>query len=192
MINKIKVLVLNQSFEPLQICTAKRAIVLLFSGKAQRVEDSDRSIASPTLVIVLPSVIRLNRYIPRPLKYTLAFNKKNILKRDNFTCQYCGRDSGERLTIDHVLPKSLGGRTVWENVVSACRACNLRKGNKTAVEANMELLRPPARPLSLFHLTLAAFSLNAAQGWQKYLPCTPSPVSRSPASLEEPSNARIS
>jgi len=173
MINKVKVLVLNQSYEPLHVCTARRAIVLLFSGKAQRVEDSHRVVASPSLIIVLPSVIRLNRYIHRPLKYTLAFNKKNILKRDHYTCQYCGRNSGEKLTIDHVLPRSLGGRTVWENVVSACRACNLKKGNKTVREANMELLRPPARPLSPFHLTLAAYSLHAAKGWQKYLVYNP-------------------
>jgi 5-methylcytosine-specific restriction endonuclease McrA len=174
MINKIKVLVLNQSYEPLQVCTAKRAIVLLFSGKAQRVEDSDRVISSPSLMMVLPSVIRLNRYIHRPFKYTLAFNKKNILKRDNFTCQYCERNGGERLTIDHVLPKSLGGRTVWENVVSACRGCNLKKGSKTLKEANMELLRAPARPLSPVHLLLAAFSVQAAKEWQKYLHFTPS------------------
>ena len=174
MINKIKVLVLNQSYEPLQICTAKRAIVLLFSGKAQRVEDSDRVVSSPSLMIVLPSVIRLNRYIHRPLKYTLAFNKKNILKRDNFTCQYCGRNGGEKLTIDHVLPKSLGGRTIWENVVSACRCCNLKKGNKTLKEVNMELLRAPARPLSPVHLLLAAFSVQAAKEWHKYLHFTPS------------------
>jgi len=131
-------------------------------------------IASPSLIIVLPSVIRLNRYIQRPLKFTLAFNKKNILKRDNFTCQYCGRNGGEKLTIDHVLPKSLGGRTVWENVVSACRACNLKKGNKPLHEVNMQLFRTPTRPLSPFHLILAAFSMQAAKEWQKYLPFTPS------------------
>jgi len=187
MIEKIKVLVLNQSYEPLQVCTAKRAIVLLFTGKAQRVEDSDRVIASPSLIIVLPSVIRLNRYIHRPLKYTLAFNKKNILKRDNYTCQYCGRNSGEKLTIDHVLPRSLGGRTIWENVVSACQACNLKKGNKTLQGANMQLLRFPARPLSPLHLTLAAFSMQAAKGWQKYLAFTPSGLSGTFRSFHHPS-----
>ena len=159
---------------------------MLFSGKAQRVEDSDRVVASPSLLLVLPSVIRLNRYIRRPLRHNLAFNKKNILKRDNYTCQYCGRNSGEKLTIDHVLPRSLGGRTVWENVVSACRSCNLKKGNKTLQEANMQLLRPPTRPLSPFHLTLAAFSLQAAKGWQKYLAFVPSSTAAgSSASGEE-------
>lgn len=174
MIDKIKVLVLNQSYEPLHVCSARRAIVLLFCGKAQRVEDTDRVLASPSLMIVLPSVIRLNRYIHRPINYILAFNKKNILKRDYFTCQYCGRNGGEKLTIDHVVPKSLGGRTIWENVVSACRACNLKKGNKILKEANMMLLRPPLRPLSPFHLTLAAFSLQATDQWEKYLHFTPS------------------
>ena len=179
MLDTIKVLVLNQSYEPLQVCTAKRAIVMLFRGKAQRVEDSDRVISSTSLAVVLPSVIRLNRYIHRPLNYAFAFNKKNILKRDNFTCQYCGRNSGEKLTIDHVLPKSLGGRTIWENVVSACRACNLKKGSKTLPEASMQLLRPPARPLSPLHLTLAAFSIQAAKEWQKYLVFTSSSTHQS-------------
>jgi 5-methylcytosine-specific restriction endonuclease McrA len=114
-----KVLVLNNSFEPLHVCTARRAVILLFTGRAERVEDSLRIIRSPSIVWVLPAVIRLHRYVKRPVSPAISFNKKNILKRDAYTCQYCGRNGGERMTIDHIIPKSLGGRTVWENVVSA-------------------------------------------------------------------------
>ena len=127
-----KVLVLNNSFEPLHVCTARRAVILLFTGRAERVEDSPRIIRSPSIVWVLPAVIRLHRYVKRPVSPAISFNKKNILKRDAYTCQYCGRNGGERMTIDHIIPKSLGGRTVWENVVSACRACNLKEGKQAA------------------------------------------------------------
>src|SRR5574337_299255 len=151
-----RVLVLNNSFEPLHVCTARRAIILLYTGKAERIEDRPRIIRSPSIVIIIPAVIRLHRYVQRPVIPTLSFNKKNILKRDGYTCQYCGRNSGERMTIDHVIPKSLGGRTVWENVVSACRACNLKKGNKTLGEAGMRLLRHPTRPASVSYLGILA------------------------------------
>ncbi|MBI2162742.1 MAG: HNH endonuclease [candidate division NC10 bacterium] len=119
-----KVLILNQTFEAFQVCSARRAVILLFTGKAERVEDTSRVLRSPSTSFVLPSVIRLQRFVRKPVQPSIAFNKKNILKRDAHTCQYCGRNGGERMTIDHVIPKSLGGRTVWENVVSACRACN--------------------------------------------------------------------
>lgn len=164
-----RVLVLNQSFEPIQILSARRAVVLIITGKAERLEESDRVICSPSMRIVVPSVIRLYRYIPKPVVYTVAFTKKNILKRDGFICQYCGRDGGERMTIDHVIPKSMGGRTIWENVVSACLTCNLRKGNKTLTEAGMRLLRKPVRPLSIFYLNIMAQPSYVSPKWVKYL-----------------------
>jgi 5-methylcytosine-specific restriction endonuclease McrA len=165
-----KVLILNQTFEALQVCTARRAIVLLYTGRAERVEDTNRVLRSPSVVVPVPSVIRLHRYVRKPPLQTLSFNKKNILKRDGYTCQYCGRNSGERMTIDHVLPRSLGGRTIWENVVSACRACNLRKGSRTPLEAGMALLRPPAKPISVFYLGILASSRERLEAWSKYLP----------------------
>ena len=167
-----RVLILNQSFEPLQVCSARRAVTLLFAGKAERVEDGHRVLRSPSLVFVIPSVIRLHRYIVRPARPAISFTKKNILKRDAYTCMYCGRNGGERMTIDHVVPKSLGGRTVWENVVSACRACNLRKGNKPPEEMGMRLLRPPAKPLSTFYLGFLARTSERPRTWSKYLPKT--------------------
>jgi 5-methylcytosine-specific restriction endonuclease McrA len=165
-----KVLILNQTFEPLHVCSARRAVILLFTGKAERVEDTSRIIRSPSTALLLPSVIRLHRFVHKPARPTIAFNKKNILKRDAHTCQYCGRNGGERMTVDHVIPKSLGGRTVWENVVSACRACNLRKGNKSLDEAGMHLLRRPTKPLSVFYLGILAHASQRHESWRKYLP----------------------
>jgi 5-methylcytosine-specific restriction endonuclease McrA len=165
-----KVLILNQTFEPLQVCGARRAVILLFTGKAERVEDTSRVIRSPSTVLLLPSVIRLHRFVRKPAQPSIAFNKKNILKRDAYTCQYCGRNSGERMTMDHVIPKSLGGRTVWENVVSACRACNLKKGNKSLEEARMCLLRRPTKPVSVFYLGVLAHTFQRYESWRKYLP----------------------
>lgn len=165
-----RVLVLNQTFEPLRVCGARRAVVLLFTGKAERIEDSRRVFRSPSTVLVVPTVIRLHSFVRKPMPPSVSFNKKNILKRDAFTCQYCGRDGGERMTIDHVVPKSLGGRTVWENVVSCCRACNLRKGNKCPAEAGMSLLRKPGKPRSPLSLGLFAHSSLHAASWWKYLP----------------------
>jgi len=167
-----RVLILNQTFEPLQVCSARRAVVLLFTGKAERIEDSHRLLRSPSIAVVVPSVIRLHRYIIRPARPAIAFTKKNILKRDSFTCQYCGRNGGERMTIDHVIPKSLGGRTVWENVVSACRMCNLRKANKRIEDAGMRLQRAPSKPLSMFYLGFLARTHQRPPAWNKYLPKT--------------------
>ena len=164
-----KVLVLNNTFEPLHVCSARRAVILLFTGRAERVEDSGRIIRSPSVLFVIPAVIRLHRYVKRPASSAISFNKKNILKRDAHTCQYCGRNGGERMTIDHVIPRSLGGRTVWENVVSACRDCNLKKGNKPLHEASMALLRKPSRPGSVFYLGIMTYSPHRLMVWSKYL-----------------------
>lgn len=165
-----KVLVLNNSFKPLHVCTARRAIILLYTGKAERIEDGSRVIRSPSLAIIIPAVIRLHRYVKRPVVPTVSFNKKNILKRDAYTCQYCGRNGGERMTIDHVIPRSQGGRTVWDNVVSACRACNVKKGSKPLHEVNMSLLRRPAKPVSIVHLGMMYYAPHGAGIWSKYLP----------------------
>ncbi|MFQ5847349.1 MAG: HNH endonuclease [Candidatus Methylomirabilales bacterium] len=164
------VLVLNRSFEPLQVCDVRRAIVLLFTGRAERVEDTADRICSPSVALLIPSVIRLQRYIRRPPTHVLSFNKKNILKRDCYTCQYCGRNGGERMTIDHVVPRSLGGKTMWDNVVSACRTCNTRKGSRTPQQAGMRLPRKPAKPISALYLTILAQSARHLHVWQKYLP----------------------
>lgn len=165
-----RVLVLNQTYEPLQLCSTRRAVVLLFTGKAERIEDSPRIFRSPSTALVVPSVIRLQAFIRRPVPPSVSFNKKNILKRDAYTCQYCGRNGGERMTIDHVIPKSQGGRTIWENVVSCCRSCNLKKGNKRHAEVGMRLLRKPGKPRSPLALGLFASHAPQTTRWWKYLP----------------------
>ncbi|MEE9182338.1 MAG: HNH endonuclease [candidate division NC10 bacterium] len=165
-----KVLVLNRSYEPLQVCDARRAIILLFTGRAERIEDTADLIRSPSVAMLIPSVIRLERYIRRPPTHILSFNKKNILKRDGYTCLYCGRNGGERMTIDHVVPRFLGGKTIWENVVSACRTCNTRKGNRTPQQAGMRLPQKPSKPISALYLTILAQSARHLHVWQKYLP----------------------
>ena len=143
--DEVAVLVLNGGFEPLHFTNARRAITLLLSGKAESVEPSPRVVRSPSRAFPLPSVIRLAIYIRKPFVERVAFNKKNILRRDHYTCQYCGR-RGDRLTVDHVVPRSKGGETAWTNVVAACLRCNLAKGNRALAEAGMTLLRPPAHP----------------------------------------------
>jgi 5-methylcytosine-specific restriction endonuclease McrA len=139
-------------------------------GKAERIEDSSRVFHSPSTVLTIPAVIRLQYFVRRPVPPSVSFNKKNIFRRDAYTCQYCGRNSGERMTIDHVIPKSQGGRTIWENVVSCCRACNLKKGNKRHTEVGMRLRRKPGKPRSPLALGLFGYSAPQATHWWKYLP----------------------
>ncbi len=172
--DEVAVFVLNGSFEPLHFTNARRAITLLLSGKAESVELSPRVVRSPSHAFQLPSVIRLAIYIRKPFAERVAFNKKNILRRDHYACQYCGRRS-DRLTVDHVVPRSKGGGTTWTNVVAACLRCNLQKGDRTLAEAGMTLIHAPAHPQFLFSIHLlrhphAPFFLDA---WRKYLTAIP-------------------
>ena len=136
--DEIAVLVLNATYEPLHFTNARRAVTLLLAGKAEAVEASPRVIRSPSRVFALPAVIRLAVFIRKPFLDRVAFNKKNILRRDGYTCQYCNR-RGERLTVDHIVPRSRGGDTSWTNVVAACLRCNLKKGNRLPDEVGMRL-----------------------------------------------------
>ncbi len=144
------VLLLNQNYEPVSICTVKRAMILLFLEKAEMVEKNSGYIHTVNQTFPIPSVIRLLRRIRIPPRRILL-NRKNLLIRDNYTCQYCGRKGGE-LTIDHVIPKHYGGRDVWENLVVACQACNHRKANRTPEQAGMKLIRQPKKPHYFFYL----------------------------------------
>lgn len=172
--DEIAVLVLNYTFEPLHFTNAKRAVTLCLSGKAEAVEASPRVVRSPSIAFQLPAVIRLAMYIRRPFLERVAFNKKNILRRDGHACQYCGR-RGERLTVDHIVPRSRGGETTWTNVVAACLRCNLKKGNRTLKEAAMTLIREPAHPRFLFsmHLLHHPHARSFADSWRKYLLAVP-------------------
>lgn len=139
------VLLLNQNYEPLTILRVKRAIILLILGKVDLIENVDgKLLHSITLTYPVPSVIRL-KYFIRIRRKEISLTKKNIIKRDNHHCQYCGKKTG-MMTTDHIIPKALGGDESWENLVCACLECNNRKGNRTLKEARMKLIKKPKRP----------------------------------------------
>ncbi len=138
------VLVLNHNYEPLNICATRRALVLVLGGKAEVLEHNGHEIVTPSTVFRAPSVIRLSHLVKRPMPQ-VKLSRREVFRRDHFTCQYCGSRTND-LTLDHVLPRHRGGAHTWENLVSACRACNHRKGGRTPEEARMKLPRKPFRP----------------------------------------------
>ena len=163
------VLVLNASYEPINICAVRRALVLVLKGVASAEEESVQSIHSSRAAMRLPSVIRLLEYRRIPHQ-TRALSRKNILMRDRYTCQYCHRPlPSAELTLDHVVPRSRAGETTWENLVACCHPCNNRKGSRTPEEAGMRLARAP-RPFSL-HTSRHLMRLLAKSDdqWRKYL-----------------------
>jgi 5-methylcytosine-specific restriction endonuclease McrA len=163
------VLVLNASYEPINICAARRALVLVLKGVASAEEETTLNIHSTRRSVTLPSVIRLLEYRRIPHQ-TRALSRKNILMRDRYQCQYCHKTlpSGE-LTLDHVIPRSRAGESAWENLVACCHHCNNRKGNRTPEEAGMKLARAP-RPFSL-HTSRHLMRLlgKSDEQWRKYL-----------------------
>ncbi len=138
------VLILNVNYEPLHVCNTKRALALVFKGKADILLNGRGKIHSATAEYDIPSVIKLDYMVKRP-RLHVSLTKREILRRDDFTCQYCGRKS-HALTVDHVTPRRLGGVHTWTNVVAACPPCNRRKGGKTPENANMRLRRLPFQP----------------------------------------------
>lgn len=162
------VLVLNASYEPLNIVSVRRAIVLLLKEKAELVEAAQAKIRAERFHIDVPLVIRLVTFVPIPRRLPLPLSRRTVLARDLYTCQYCGTQPGRtELTIDHVVPRSRGGGTNWENVVAACGPCNRRKGNRTPEEAGMRLLTTPGRPRFVAVVMLGEAS--AHEVWSKYL-----------------------
>jgi len=140
-----RVLLLNQSYEPLSVTNVKKAIILILLRKAELVADKEnKKIHSVNAEFKWPTVIRLKSYIHVPYK-NIILTRKNILKRDGHRCAYCGRGDLP-LTIDHIIPKSRGGEDSWENMVASCLSCNNRKGNRTPEEANMKLRVKPFEP----------------------------------------------
>ncbi len=160
-----KVLVLNASYEPLNITSWRRAIVLVIKGKAEQVEHNGKLIYHN---LPLPTVIRLKHYVRVPYK-EIPLTRRNILQRDSHTCQYCGY-AGDGLTLDHVLPRSRGGGDTWENMVTACVRCNVKKGNRTPREANMPLRNSPRRPhSSLYFEVTRQVRSGTHEEWKKYV-----------------------
>jgi 5-methylcytosine-specific restriction endonuclease McrA len=163
------VLVLNASYEPLNVCDTRRALGLLITGKAELVVNGRGHIRTARLTYPAPSVIRLEQMIRRP-RPKVKLSKREIFRRDNYTCQYCGRQT-PHLTIDHLIPRHRGGGLRWDNLVTACPACNRRKGGRSTSEAQMTLKRPPTEPPAtaayLFgkHLKENAEWERFIQGW---------------------------
>ena len=170
MFDSVKSLVLNYTYEPLQFCSAKRAIIMIFNARAESIESNGYVVRSPTITFKLPAVIRVLNRVKRSQPRDICFSKKNILRRDNFTCQYCGVTDNS-LTVDHVLPKSRGGKSNWINVVVACKSCNLKKGNRTPSEKGMRLLSNPSKPSSFWPFFNIPNGPNShLKIWEKYLP----------------------
>ena len=162
-----RVLVLNASYEPLQLVTVRRAVVLLLQEKAEMVETAQRMLHGITQHFMIPLVIRLTRYIRVPRNLRLPCSRRGVLIRDRETCQYCGDQPGrQQLTIDHVVPRSRGGETTWTNVVTACRDCNHRKGGRTPDEARMPLMTVPRQPQYIAFALL--IDLERHDVWRKY------------------------
>jgi 5-methylcytosine-specific restriction endonuclease McrA len=160
------VLVLNANFEPLNVCDVRRAVNLLMSGKAQMLDDSHGYIHTMRVDFPRPSVIKLNQQVRRP-RPRVKLTKREIFRRDNYTCQYCGRQT-THLTIDHVIPRHSGGGHKWDNLVAACPSCNRRKGGRTHTEANMPLRHRPAEPTPTAEY-LFGRHLAEHEEWGKYI-----------------------
>ncbi len=163
------VLVLNANFEPINVCTTRRAIGLVLSRKANLVLNGRGLIRTVSRTYPRPSIIRLEKMVKRP-RPRVRLAKREVLRRDNYTCQYCGRHV-PYLTIDHIIPRRLGGKHSWENLVAACPSCNHRKGGRTIEQAHMRLLgspkEPPSSALYLFahHLQVNEDWIAFIQGW---------------------------
>lgn len=187
-------LVLNRSWRVVNVTTVKKALMLLYEGAAvavspetyqtydfiawltMPVEDGQPCIRTMRFSIKLPEIIQLTRYNGFPPK-GVAFSRKNVYKRDNYTCQYCGmKPSQEDLTVDHVMPRSRGGHSEWANCVSACSKCNKKKGNKTTEEAGMKLLQKPYKPEGNRLLMFAAVQIK--KSWERFVVEAVTTVSR--------------
>jgi 5-methylcytosine-specific restriction endonuclease McrA len=160
------VLVLNQNYEPLNVCGVRRAFLLLLRDKAQVLEIGEGELRGASAVYEIPGVIRLLYMVKRPV-FTRRLSRREVFWRDRFTCQYCGQQSRE-LTLDHVRPRVHQGPHTWENVVAACVRCNHRKAGRTPTEAGMQLLREPAAPRAnpYYHL----MHRQLPDEWSLYLP----------------------
>lgn len=159
-----KALVLNATFEPLCVVPARRAIVLVLKGKAVVLHASDHEFHSPGAVIVAPSVIRLTYFVKVPFRARASLNRRAVFVRDGHRCQYCGATAEN---IDHVVPRSRGGKHVWENVVAACRPCNTRKEDRFPHEAGLTLGCRPAVPRELTWIIVAVGTVHPH--WEPYL-----------------------
>lgn len=164
-----EVLLLNSDFEPLNVCHIRRAMALVMLGKADILELHERQISTTTGRLQAPSVVKMRYHVRRPLPQ-LRLSRHSVLARDGYTCQYCGV-KGKDLTIDHVIPRWMGGPHTWDNLVACCRKCNLKKGDKTPQQAKMKLRTTPRRPHFIPYISLPAYlKAKSKDQWAFYLP----------------------
>ena len=168
----METLVLNPGYEPVARVPWQRAVTLLFLGKVEVVEEyDDREIRSVTFVFKMPSVVRLLRAL-RGARKAIKFSRENVYARDGGRCQYCGAGvRRDEITYDHVVPRALGGKTTWENIVTACIGCNQRKGGRTPEQAGMKLRSSPVKPKRLpetFRVTFT-FRKGMPESWRSFL-----------------------
>lgn len=164
-----EVLVLNANYEPLNVCSLRRAVALLINGKAEVLVERDFPIRTFGGDLDAPSVLKMRYQVRRPMPQ-LRLSRHSVLARDRYTCQYCGA-RGKDLTIDHVVPKWAGGPHTWDNLVACCRRCNLTKADKTPQQAHMKLARKPRRPQYVPYLALPTYlKAHTRADWTDYLP----------------------
>ena len=161
-------LVLNLNYVPLNVCTVRRAIVLVDKGKAELLENHQADLHTVSSVIEAPSIVRLVYLVRKPL-LPRKLSKKEVFLRDRVTCQYGGKKAPD-LTVDHVVPRRQGGGNSWDNVVAACNRCNLRKAGRTPMEARMTLGKAPKAPDPNPYLILQ--NRVILEEWRQYLPWT--------------------
>ena len=160
------VLVINLNYEPINVCNARRAIVLLDKGKAESLENGRGEIHTASFTVPVPSVIRLLNLVRRPFVQR-KLSKKEIFIRDRYTCQYCGQQERD-LTLDHVIPRRQAGEHSWENVATACIPCNRRKAGLSLAQAGMTLLRRPKAPYPSPYYVL--HNRTILEEWRKFIP----------------------
>jgi 5-methylcytosine-specific restriction endonuclease McrA len=160
-----QVLVLNATYEPINVCSLQRALVLVLKKKAEVLEHAARKLRSATASHLQPLVIRLVYFVRVPRHEARKISRRAVFARDGFSCQYCG--AGAHLTVDHVLPRSRGGRSTWENVVTSCSPCNLRKGDRLPAEIGMRLRQKPRAPRPDVFISVAA--PRQPESWLPYL-----------------------
>jgi len=161
-------LLLSSGYEPLTTIPWQRAISLLTLGKVEVVEEYEKQIRSVSVTLKMPAVVRLVNMFRRE-KQRIKFSRVNVLARDRWTCQYCGKKFPDReLTYDHVVPRSQGGKTCWENIVTACQDCNAKKGDRTPAQARMQLKSLPVRPAWVPILTVRFERGRVPKTWESW------------------------
>jgi 5-methylcytosine-specific restriction endonuclease McrA len=155
-------LVLNATYEPLAVVTARRAVVLVLKEKAELLESNGMVFRSQWLEVPAPSVVRLTYFVRVPFRARASLTRRAVFARDDWTCQYCGKHAEN---VDHVIPRSRGGAHAWENVVASCRRCNARKENHLHAEVGLRLRRQPFAPKDGLRLSLGRLEPE----WEPYL-----------------------